>query len=88
MPEILFLGGPHDGLTLSSGLGTAFLWTDGKRCFRAPARNRTMYRRMGADGKAYMAHRYRYYCVEHTHVLCDCGVFRPKGGSCRMCGAT
>ena len=81
--QVQFVGGPHDGLTLSSGLGAAFLFTDGKRCFRAPAAGRSLYRVMHARSGPLM-----YVFVGYEYGLCKCGVFRRRDrGDCEMCGA-
>lgn len=37
-------GGPHDGAELNTRLPNTFLFTDGKRCYRAPGRGRSLYR--------------------------------------------
>lgn len=79
--EVEFVGGPHDGLRLRSGLGSVFLYTDGRRCFRAPARGRALYR---AAPRFSM----RFVFVGFEFGLCKCGVFRRRHrGDCQVCGA-
>lgn len=86
MAVVAFFGGPHDGLALSTGLGGTFLWTDGRRCFRAPARNRALYcvRKIERAGDGW---RRCAFFAGNTHGLCVCGVFRWRGRPCQMCGS-
>lgn len=88
MSEILLVGGPHDGSLLSSKLGAPFLWTDGRRCFRAPAGGRALYKRMGADSVGGAIHRLRYQFIGHRTTMCVCGVYRLRAQPCSICGST
>lgn len=86
MPEISLIDGPHDGLRLSTALGAAFLWTDGKRCFRAPGPDRALYEQQ-AMRRRDQGWRKIYRFVGLRIGLCPCGVFRQRGKPCSLCGS-
>lgn len=79
MHRVFFEGGPHDGLTLGTGLVAAFLYTDGKRCYRSPSTRRSLYR--SPDGTS-------YHFAGFAWEQCVCGVFRKKRRACGMCGSS
>lgn len=79
---VLFIGGPLDGATLPASRAEEFIWTDGKKCYRAPARGRLLYKNLWTrdDRAGYLYAGYRW-------VRCSCGSYHQQAETCSLCGA-
>jgi len=75
-------GGPHDGAEINTRLPGNLLFCDGKRCYRAPGKGRSLYavERMGDV--------YSLWYVHNAYSICSgCRVFHSRYDDyCSLCG--
>ena len=87
-------GGPHDGSErVTREPSCEFVWFDGKRCYRKPAKSRALYRLMRRPSAPNHLHvgavsGYVLVYVQSVYTLCKCGVYHSRSvETCTLCGA-